>query len=91
MAGSRDRVYVMAPARAGWRTGTGIARGAKGTRRMTGKRILMVSMGAGGNGVASAFLDTLLAQCGAGPNGQPPALTQNASTPQQRQAARPAS
>lgn len=39
---------------------------------MAGKRILIVSMGEGGNRVASAFLDMLLAECGVGPNGEPP-------------------
>lgn len=40
---------------------------------MTGKKILMVSMGQGGNAIATAFIDALLAECGVGLNGEPPA------------------
>ena len=38
-----------------------------------GRRILMVSMGSGGNEVATAFVDRLLTQCGVGSGGEAPA------------------
>lgn len=37
------------------------------------KKILVVSMGQGGNKIATAFFENLLADCGVGPNGEPPA------------------
>lgn len=37
------------------------------------RKILVVSMGRGGNAVATAFFEKLLTECGVGPNGEPPA------------------
>jgi tubulin beta len=42
-------------------------------KSQAGRQILMVSMGQGGNAIASAFVDKLLAECGVGPGGEPPA------------------